>query len=87
MIHGMKTRGYNTRIFFNDSHIVHFIFPEYEHTAIIDPADVVLKSPHPLVSGDNRHVINIIFDMNLQVIMLNKIDNSEVECQCFCHLK
>jgi len=64
-----------------------FCFPETEDTAVIDPTDIILKLPYPVVTGSNCRNVTMIFGMNLSVTKLTKADVSEVECKCFCHLR
>jgi hypothetical protein len=42
-----------------------FCLSETEDTASVDPTDVVLKLPQPVVSGTSSRTVGIIFDVNL----------------------
>ena len=42
-----------------------FFPPEIEDNAVTDPADIVLKLPHSVVSGSNCRTVTMIFGMNL----------------------
>jgi hypothetical protein len=42
------------------------LFPKDEDTAIIDPTDIVLKLPHPMVVGNNCRIVTMIYGMNFE---------------------
>jgi hypothetical protein len=44
-------------------------FPEIEDTAVIDPSDIVLKLPHPMVSESTWKIVTMIFGVDFQVTM------------------
>jgi hypothetical protein len=46
-------------------------FPEIEDTAVIDPSDTVLKSPHPMVSRSICKIVTTIFCVDLSGYNIN----------------
>jgi hypothetical protein len=42
-----------------------FCFPETEDTVVLNLTAIVLKLPHPVVSGSNCRTVTMIFGMNL----------------------
>jgi hypothetical protein len=45
--------------------------PEIEDTASIDPTDVVLKLPQPVVSGTSSRTVDMIFNVDLSNYHVN----------------
>jgi len=39
-------------------------YPDSEDTAIIDPSDILLNLPHPVVSGSDPGIVTMIFTVD-----------------------
>ena len=42
-----------------------FRLPKIEDTPVMDLIDIILKLPHPVVSGSNCRIVTMIFGINL----------------------
>jgi hypothetical protein len=88
LLQEMKPDGYNARYLNNRPTYWMFRLPKIEDaTAVMNLIDIVLKLPHPLVSGSSCRIVIKIFGMNLSGFILTKADVCEVECKSFCHLR